>query len=78
MSENIPISGDSFIPIKATPENMMPLMKRRIQEKTDKLNAQHEQRLKQARPKTKLRDGSVVVGEVTKDEVKAMESHFNS
>lgn len=73
--ESIPISSDNgFIPIKATPENMLPLMKKRLQEKTDQLNAQHRQRLAQVRSKKKLKDGSVVVGNMTQDEVKAVES----
>ncbi len=87
MSDQISISAEDFIPIKATPDNMRPLMRRRLEERVDHLNAQHRQKIvkppkyqsedeyrKAVLPVTKLKDGTIVSGKVSDEEVHAMQS----
>jgi hypothetical protein len=75
----IPISADKLILIKATPKSMVGLMKKRIEERVDTLNAQHRHQQKPPEYKTmtealsRLPGGGVVVGKLTADEIRGME-----
>ena len=77
----IPVSADKLISIKATPESMMRLMKKRIEEKSDALNAQYRQRQNPPEHKTmtealsRLPSGGVVVGKLTADEIRGMKEN---
>ena len=85
--EFVPVQADNFIPIKATPDNMRPLMNKMIQERIDKINAQRQQEKKppkfkteadyyrcQTQQKTVLANGAVVAGNVTEEEKRALNS----
>jgi len=85
--EFISVSNDQFIPIKATPQKMMSLMNKMILERTDQLNAKqrHEKnppKFKneeeyfrcQTQQKTRLTNGAIVVGNVSEQEKKALNS----
>ena len=79
--EFIEIDSDKLIPIKATPLSARALANKMIQEKTDQLNDKHQNRknpsqfktddeyLKHVvRPKTRLSDGTIVVGDLSEEE----------
>ena len=83
----IPISSDGFVPVKATPQNMRPLMNKMVQQRTDQINARHQHdknppKFKteeeyyrcHTQQKTRLSNGAVVVGNMTEAEKKALES----
>lgn len=88
MSEEfIQINSDNFIPVKATPTKVMPLMKKRVQERVDQLNA--KQRHKEKPPKhdnmvdylrdkiqarNKVPGGGVVMGKLSEAEQQALTS----
>jgi hypothetical protein len=85
--ELVPVSGDQFIPIKATPDNMRAKMNKLIQERIDKEEARRRQEQNppkfrneaeyykcQTQQKTLLANGAVVAGNVTEEEKRALNS----
>jgi len=85
MNDFIEINSDGFMPIKATPKPMMPLMKRQIQQKSDQFNARQEHKKTQpddeakkfraqARPANRLPNGMIVAGNLSDTEKKALTS----
>ena len=85
--EFIPISNDQFVPIKATPKAMMPLMNKMILERTDQANARHRHEQNppkfkteqeyyrcQVQRRTRLANGAVVMGNTTEEEKRALNS----
>lgn len=88
MSEDfVEISSDGFVPVKATPKGLTPLMKKKVQERVDQLNAKQRHREKPpehdslesyARDKVKqcnqLKGGGVVMGDLSQAEKEALNS----
>lgn len=88
MSEEfIEISSEGFIPIKATPRGMAPLMKKKVQEKVDQINAKErhkknppkhdtmEDYLKdKVRAKNRVPGGGIVMGNLSEAEKASLNS----
>lgn len=87
MSDFIEISSDQFIPIKATPKGMAPLMNKKVQERVDQINAKERQKknppkhdsledyLKdKIKQQNQVKGGGVVMGNLSEAEREALNS----
>ncbi len=85
--ELVEINSNDFIPIKATPRGMKPLMNRKVEERVDQLNAKDRQKKRPAKHDSledylrekvqahhKVQGGGVVMGDISAAEREALTS----